>query len=98
MSPKNLEKELFPNVDAFSAEIEKSKEETNSFIRETRKDWEKWAKAQKKYLKKSRKRALSTSTDETLKKPHVTLKQEDYFPDKFRIPSNAVVVDKKLIL
>ena len=90
MSPKDLEKELYPNLDEFSAQIEKSMEETNSFIRDTRKDWEEWEKAQKKFIKKSRKRAVGSAAEEKPKKPHVTLKKEDYFPDQFRIPLNEV--------
>ena len=71
MTPKDLEEELYPNLDALSAQIEKSKEETNSFIRETRKDWEKWEKAQKKLIKKSRKRAATPATEEPVKIHHV---------------------------
>ena len=96
MTPKDLEEELYPNLDELSAQIEKSKEETNSFIRETRKDWEKWEKAQKKFIKKSRKRVASAATEETAKIPHVALKKEDYFPNQFRIPLNEDVIALQL--
>ena len=96
MTPKDLEEELYPNLDELSAQIEKSKEETNSFIRETREDLEKWEKAQKKFIKKSRKRVASAATEETAKIPHVALKKEDYFPNQFRIPLNEVVIALQL--
>ena len=90
MTPKELEKELYPNVAGLVDRIKESTEETNAFIRETRKDWEHWAKSLKKLMKKSRKR--SHTEDEAIdpKKLHSTLKEADYYPAKFRIPLNDV--------
>ena len=51
MTPKELEKELYPNVAGLVDRIKESTEETNAFIRETRKDWEHWAKSLKKLIK-----------------------------------------------
>ena len=90
MTPKELEKELYPNVDGLVDLIKDSTEETNAFVRETRKDWELWAKSLKKLMKKSRKRSHKEADVFDPKKLHVTLKEADYYPAKFRIPLNGV--------
>ena len=78
MSSKELEIELFKNIDEYVKNIRDCADNTNTFIKETRHAWTKWSKKQKKKKHPH--------------KHQIHLAPADYIPENCLIPPNPVLL------
>lgn len=92
MHAEELEKELYGNLREFAKRLAQSRESTNSFVKETRKDYKSWVKGQKKEQKRQSQKSGFVPAEKIVpnEKELAKRKRNFFLPADCAIPVNSV--------